>query len=213
MIFLIYGSQGSGKTLYLAKKGFEAHNKGMKVYSNFKLNFKHEILTFSQLINCELNNAVVLIDEASIYGFSSRQSMTKANIELVKTFIPQIRKNSVSLYASFQRPRQADVQLRSQSDYALFMTKFIYNKSDRILLDCTQSQQFNNDVIIIIKCDIVQGDTGKESSFTFLANPYYKLYDTTEVIKLGNKEKEDIIDLKHGQIKKKKTKKKVSKKI
>lgn len=208
IITIVLGSQGSGKTLYLVKKGYEAYKKGLKVYSNFHLTFPHELLTYDQMIRCELKNCVVLCDEAHVYGFDARSSMSKGNLELVKTFVTQMRKNFVFGYFSSQRSRQLDVRLRANSDFALFCKKYSFDVKNKSIHEVTQSQQFKKDLPIIVKVDIVKGDDGSSSSIYFHANPYYKLYDTSQVIKLSQSEKDKSLYTDEENESRKKRKKK-----
>jgi hypothetical protein len=62
MITCIYGQQGSGKTLYLVRRGIIAYTQGKTVYSNFKLKFPHKILYFKDIVDCKPQDAVVLIE-------------------------------------------------------------------------------------------------------------------------------------------------------
>lgn len=184
MIICIYGGQGSGKTLFLVKKGFEAHKQGRKVYSNFALNYPHEIIDFEDLVECNLNKAVVLLDEAHIWGLDARSSMSKVNKKLVGGFIPQVRKQGVDLFATSQFPRQLDVRLRENSDYAFHMKKYLYDRKNKKLVDVTQSQQFSAEDIMLVEVAFMRNEDGKDGVFRFIANDFYKLYDTKEVVKL-----------------------------
>ena len=63
MIHLIEGRQGTGKTLYMVKKAQEFSNEGMTVYSNVHLNCKYKKLNYQDIVDCKLENGIVIIDE------------------------------------------------------------------------------------------------------------------------------------------------------
>jgi len=180
MIILLLGTQGSGKTLSLVRFAYRAHKYGKKIYSNFHLNFPHMILTFEQMLACEFNNAVVVVDEAQNFGFDSREAMKRGNIALQKKFISQIRKQDVTFWASFQRLNMADSRLRSQSEWYFDCKKFLYQDSK--FIEIIQSKKYPKDAKIIIDINTLHLDTGKEGKIRFIANNYYDLYDTRQVI-------------------------------
>jgi len=184
MIINIYGSQGGGKSLYLVKKGFEAYQKGFEVYTNFKVNFPHKILKFVDLKECTLNNAVVFIDEAHLWGLDARSSNSKNNKLLVKKFISQVRKQGVTLYTATQYPRQLDVRVRENSDYIIYCKKYVWDGEEKKILDVVQSEHFKKNVDIIIEVNIIRKYDSKEGIIYFMANPLYDLYDTREVIEM-----------------------------
>lgn len=72
MITCCFGQQGSGKTLYLVRRGIIAYTQGRTIYSNFKLKFPHKILYFKDILDSKPQNATVLIDEASLWGLNAR---------------------------------------------------------------------------------------------------------------------------------------------
>jgi len=60
MIELVIGRQGSGKTLFLVKRGFEAYRQGKTIYSNVDLTFPYKQLDYQDVIDCNLKDAVAL---------------------------------------------------------------------------------------------------------------------------------------------------------
>jgi len=182
MIINVYGSQGSGKTLYLVKKGKEAFDAGMQVYSNFGLKFKHKLLEFEDLKECKLFNAVVLLDEAHLWGLDARSSGSKTNKLLVKKFIVQVRKQDVTLYTATQLPRQLDVRVRENSDYIIYCKKYALKGTN--LIEIVQSEHYPKAIRMIVEVNVIRSFDYKEGKTYFLANTYYDYYDTTEVIQL-----------------------------
>lgn len=182
MITCIFGAQGSGKTLLLAKLGKKAHLKGKTVYSNFKVNYPYTQLKFSDLEDCNLNNAVVLLDEAHIWGLDARSSMSKTNKKLTANFIPQVRKQGVNLFCSTQYPRQLDVRVRDNADFFYWIKKYLYNNG--VIKRVVQSSCFDKKIPLIIEVNFVRIEDEREGHYFFIANDYYNLYSTSEVVKL-----------------------------
>ena len=176
------GTQGSGKTLYLVKTAYEYHKKGFKVYSNFKLNFPHEILSFKDIMECKLSKCVVSLDEASLWGLNSRESMSKKNNKITSQFIVQLRKQDVHLFASAQLLRQLDVRVRENADYICEAKKFAIING--VLDDSAQAMNYPKKIPIIIEVNVVRCYDSREAKIRFHANPLFSLYDTNEVIKL-----------------------------
>jgi len=116
----------------------------------------------------------------------------------------------VNFYATSQRSRQLDVRLRTNSDFALFCKKYSFDVKNKSIHEVTQSQQFDKNTQIIVKVDVVRGDDGQTGTIYFHANPYYKLYDTSQVIKLTQSEKDKSLytDEENESRKKRKKKKK-----
>ena len=212
MICLVFGAQGSGKTLFLAKTGYEYYKKGYTVYSNFKLNFPYKELDFEQMLACEYNNAIILIDEAHLWGLDARDGMSKQNKELTKKFIVQVRKQGVKLYCASQRFRQLDVRLRENSEIVIRCKK--YAMIDKKIKEVFQSETFEINTPIIIELEYTHLDIERTVYKRFIANDYYSTYDTTQVIKMISETKKgESIGKKQNTKKtnKTKTKKKKSK--
>ena len=77
MIILIWGSQGSGKSLLMTRIAKSYYDRGFNVVSNFRLYFPFEVLDFEKFVNCDYEKSVILVDELHNYGFNSRQSMSR----------------------------------------------------------------------------------------------------------------------------------------
>jgi len=183
MITIMVGSQGSGKTLYMTKTAFE--QQGVKdIYSNYKLNFSHKKADFKKMLSASYNNALILIDEAHIWGLDSRSCMSKNSKELVKKFIVQCRKQGVDLLLSTQRIRQIDVRVRENADFLITLVKWIYDPIQKKLCQAIQSQHYPKDHIIIIEQEVMRLDDGKMRTIYFKANDWYDKYNTREVIRL-----------------------------
>ena len=177
---MVTGSQGAGKTILLTKYAYASYKAGQKVYSNYKLNFPHEKLDFKRMMKCEYNNATIVISEAHNWGLNSRDAMKEPNKSLVRSFIPQIRKQGVTLFLDTQRWNLVDKALRLQAEIWIMCRKtaLINNKWTEVF----QSHQYPKDTPINIEADYTFLDSEKSYTDVFRANPFYELYDTKEAI-------------------------------
>lgn len=192
MIILMLGSQGSGKTLFLTKKGYEAYKAGRTVYTNYEVGYPHKILEFEDLMECKLNNAIVLLDEAHLWGLDAREAMSKKNRSLVKQFIVQVRKQGVDLIVATQFIRQIDVRVRDNAEFYGFVRKYVYDSVNKNVFEAVQSQKYGSDVPIIIEVEFYKVEDGKTARYRFLANDVYDLYDTHEVIRMVETDEEKL---------------------
>jgi hypothetical protein len=182
MIIAVYGSQGSGKTLFVCKEAFIGHLQGKKVYSNFRLNFPHEILKFDDVINTRLENATVIIDECHLWGgFSARQSMSSRNQKMIQ-FISQCRKAGITLFLTTQLPRNLDVVSRENCSIYIFMSKKVFIKGAWV--NAVEGCDYDHKLPVMITQEVLHLGTEKTFTLSFEANKYFGLYDTQEVIKL-----------------------------
>lgn len=183
MIALLLGEQGSGKTLFMALKGYECHKKGIKVYTNFKVNYPHTILSFNDIKECKMNNASIFLDEAHLWGLDAREAMSKKNRSIVKQFIVQVRKQGVDLVVATQFIRQIDVRVRDNAEFLLSAKKMVWDPKYKKLFNCIQSKQYDNSVKVVVEILGYNNNTNSEFLLRrFVANDYYHLYDTREVI-------------------------------
>jgi len=205
MIINVYGSQGSGKTLFLIKKGLEAFRNKREIYTNItSIKYPRKICTFEELMKCKLNNCLILLDEAHLWGLDARDFMGKKNKALVKQFIPQLRKQGTDLITSTQFPRQLDVRVKENSDYIVWVRKYLFDKKRKKLLNTVQSQFYDPKAPIVVECNWVSRDTMKEYKSYFIANKYYDFYNTREVIGMVKDEEKKIEKNNKEKIEKKK---------
>lgn len=180
MIVLVTGSQGAGKTIILTKYAYAAYKKGEKIYSNYKLSFKHQQLDFEKMMKCKYYNATIVITEAHNWGLDARDAMREPNKTLVKQFIPQIRKQDVTLILDTQRWNQIDKRVRLNSDILVMCRKLVYER-DR-WREVLQSTQYDKKVPVLIEADYTFLDAERSKTKRFIANDYYGMYDTKEAI-------------------------------
>lgn len=184
-IIAYIGGIGSGKTLSMVKYAYEKYLSGRDIYSNLRLNFpdkkgsgKIEYLNgkfFKDYTTSKFNvrNAVILIDEAHVF-LSCRNSMSNTN-KIFSRFITQARKRSVDMVYTTQDKSallfidsgQVDKNLRRLTDFIVFCNNL--NKTFSGGKEYFVQTMHDNYGI-------------KLSMKKFLGNPYFKLFDTNEII-------------------------------
>ncbi|MEM3871861.1 MAG: AAA family ATPase [Nitrososphaeria archaeon] len=121
MIIGICGKMGSGKTLFATALAYASYKSGEKIYSNYNLNFPHEIINLDTMLKMELQNATVVIDEIYIF-MESRRSSSDINL-ILSYFIFQTRKRGVNLIYTAQKYSSVDIRLRELTDYVALAEK------------------------------------------------------------------------------------------
>jgi len=190
MIHLVLGKQGDGKTLFLVKKAYEKYRKGYTVYSNVHLNFPYKHIKVDDIINCKLQNGVVIWDEIHIH-LPARRSLSKTNVKICDGFLSMVRKKNLEIFGSTQTTRKVDVRFRDEADYLYQCKKQIMYKNT--FVPARHDKEYSLDTDVYIKLTIAEKNT--EDFFTmqeevkyiykrFKANPYYNLYDSKQIIKI-----------------------------
>jgi len=189
MITLVIGRQGSGKTLLLVKKAYEYYKKGKTIYSNIKLNFPFKPIDYNDIIECKLENAVVILDEIHLL-LSSRNSMSKINRLIVDGFLSMVRKMGLTIIASTQTERKVDVRFREEKDFLYACNKYAYinNTWQEVL----HNQNLDKSVPLMIHLDIREEFSMNWIAMSFIGNQYFDLYDTTEIVKIKGVDDEEI---------------------
>lgn len=170
MICGFIGRMGSGKTLSMVKYAYSLYREGYTVYSNVSLNFPHKNYTLEDLINYSNSQetfykAVILCDEMHIF-LDSRNSGSKRN-RILSYFLLQTRKKDVKLFFTTQRYHQVDKRLRDNADVIVMcQSKHIYKK-----------HYVKNLFMYMLEFSV------KTKKMLFRAEPYYKLYNSYEVVK------------------------------
>jgi len=181
MIHVIIGNQGSGKTLLMCKLARTAHSKHKKIYSNINFKFPFEKIRYEDIIQCKYFDAAVFIDEAHLL-LSNRRSMSKINIEITNSFISQVRKQNLELYLSSQRFLKIDIKVRDETDYLYECKKWVYQNNAFIPAITNYNMPKKTPIIINVK--ITELSTMESKEIPFLGNPYFKFYDTKEIIQI-----------------------------
>jgi len=167
----IKGLKGSGKTLLMTIYLYKEYLSGKKIYTNYKVNFPHEIIDVKKMIelDIELKNSAIGIDEIHMIC-DARRSGRKQNI-LMSYFVLQSRHRSVNLYYTTQFDRQVDARIRENTDINM-VCENIYIDSDgdgfndlfRIL---TQDRRFRP---IKLRQKIIYG------------RPFFTMYDSDFIV-------------------------------
>ena len=179
MIHLITGRQGSGKTLYLVKVAYDCYKAGKTVYSNVHLNFPYKQLDYNDIIECKLENGIVILDEVHQL-LSARSSMSKVNREICDSFLSMVRKKGLEVYGTTQTTRKVDIRFREESDFLYVCSRYGYiNKQWGEIL---HNQNLAKNIPIMIKLEVQELFSGNWLKVSFIGNTYYKLYDTNQII-------------------------------
>jgi len=179
MIHLILGKQGSGKTLYLVAKAFDYYKKGKVVYSNVHLNFPYVKLNYKDIINCKLENGIVIIDEIHLL-LPARNCMSAKSRAICDGFLSMVRKKGLVVYGTTQTERKVDVRFREEKDYLYICKKYAYinNRWTEVL----HNQNLNKNIPIKINLDVQEMFSKEIISINFNGNQYFDLYDTSQII-------------------------------
>ena len=119
----IAGDVGSGKSGFLAFMGAVAYCFKRSVYSNLHLHYPYRRFRLGDLVDpdsgeivTDIQNSVVLIDEAYVFA-ESRRSTSKRN-RLFSYLILQSRKRGLEFFLASHSPHQLDRRIRENTDVA-----------------------------------------------------------------------------------------------
>lgn len=169
-IVAIEGGLGSGKTLLMTRYLVKDQASGRKVFANYGLRgIEHEKLDMVKLVRNELDlqNASVGVDEFTLYA-DSRSSMGN---KLISYFVLQTRKRNVCLYFTTQNLNMIDRRVREHTQI------FIY---------CKDIGQEGYRLFQVL--DYRYGKYPTKQTFKMHIRPWYKYYDTDEVLSPVSKE-------------------------
>jgi hypothetical protein len=176
MITGFIGKMGSGKTLSMVREALKYYVKGYRILSNFHLKIPYEPINFDELYAMaenqkSLQNVVLLLDEVHIL-LDSRSSVSKVS-KIMTFWLNQTRKMGVKLFFTTQYLHQVDKRLRSGTDMVAQCDGIKVIKGGKEYFICMN---------MITDQDSIVEDI-------FLGDPFFKYYDTNEVIGfLSNKE-------------------------
>jgi len=163
MLTTILGKKGSGKTLLTTV--FSDYSYKPNVYANYTMKIaKVKPLLLSTILEVSFS-ADLMIDECYIW-LESRTSGAKVNIFLSQILM-QSRKRGIDFYLTAQLGSMIDVRFRSESDYAILCYKWM-----------------DGEKVIGFEYNVIDRE-GNESFFFLeglIANPFYDLYDTYEIV-------------------------------
>jgi len=182
MIHLIIGRQGSGKTLFLVKVAKEYIAKGQTVYSNVHLvGIDYTPLDYNDIIECRLNNGVVLIDEIHLL-LGARSSMRKTNRLICDGFLSMVRKKGLEVYGTTQTLRKVDIRFREEMDYFYECSKFAFVNG--VWCKPLHNDSLNPLVPVLIKLEVIEMYKLDRLDFNFFGNDLFNFYDSNQIIKI-----------------------------
>ncbi len=180
----IVGDRGSGKTNFLAAVLHREHLRGKKIISNFKLNFPHTYMPFSEIVKFPvlLRDAVLGLDElgrgADSYEFFDSRVKEITNIVL------QLRKRHCEAWYTVQRFGLITKRLRDQTDGFLLMED-IDGKRRTYVNAAGEVIEVDNHREICggkFRVYVFNDQTRFIKRRVFNGKPFWHLYDTDEEI-------------------------------
>ncbi len=180
-VVMITGTLGSGKTLLMTKLLKDKFDRKHSIYSNYNLNFKFEVITKEHIKNYgkwDYNDCCIGIDELQVM-LDSRTSMSAKNKILSYWFL-QTRKRNVHLYFTTQFSDQVEKRLRRIVDIWIECNKIVAKdkKKKVIVNEKGETVYIISYTIMLLKNRKLQKPIKK----FLIANKYYDLYDTNEII-------------------------------
>lgn len=205
MIIGIIGGMSSGKTLLMTREGFHDYRKGMRIFSNYKLAYPHEIITTDKILEyaqqkTELADVAILFDEFYLYA-DSRLSGSKKSL-LYSYFILQTSKRNIKLYYSSQNFHAIDKRIRDNTHILITVHPMLLNPKTRRLRPYYSSQRKLEKSKIrrfyILAEYLARMGTGtKYARKLFKMDKIFSMYNTEEIIRF------DPVDLEKKNKKKK----------
>lgn len=194
MIVGFIGQRGSGKTLTMVRYAYEKFKQGYKIYSNINLNFKHTIYTVDDLMEYAekgeyFGKTLLICDEIHIF-FDSRSSGKTRN-RIFSYMLNQSSKNDMDVAYTTQFSRQVEIRLRLNTEIVnRCVCKSIVwknkNSKPQVLLNY-RPKDSDYKCVSVIQNEIFKfNDTGLTSRkiSRYVGNPYFKLYNTREVVRM-----------------------------
>jgi uridine kinase len=180
MIIGIEGGIGSGKTILMTRYLYKDFKRGRAIYSNYGLNFKHEPVDMSKILEMHdnkfnLRDCTLGIDEITVFA-DCRRSGSKLN-RLISYFILQSRKRSVDIYFTTQNLQMIDFRLLDYMDFQILAKKVKDKKTQKEVEGYAQYSLY----------DIRDVNNIRVKKFVMNLKRFYGLYDTMEVILPINK--------------------------
>jgi len=178
MIVLIEGiigasNLGSGKTLYLIRNLVEDYNSGKKIYCNIKIKgIEYEQLFLEDFLDetktDKFRNATIGIDEITLF-MDCRHSMQ--NTFMSYMFL-QSRKRKLNFYLTTQ-------------DYTMLDSRLLRYIGIHVTTECIFDINNNpvKDYRKVTVSDLRNRLMITENSFIMNITPWYKYYDTDEIVK------------------------------
>jgi hypothetical protein len=196
MLIGIQGGLGSGKSIMLIRYLLMDFMSGFNIMCNMKdiKDIKYEFLDMEKLLqydesNSELQNVTVGIDEITVLCADCRRSSSNANL-IFSYLVLQSRKRNCNVYYTTQSMSMIDLRVVEHT---------------HLIVNCEKVyDEFNQEIPDVAKYEVVDlrnPDKPQLDEFYMNLKPYYKYYNTDEVITpLGMT---DFKNIKKKEVKKK----------
>jgi len=171
MIIGFEGGLGTGKTIGMVRYLKKDEAQGNDLFINFgmKDTYYNKLNVTEIMENENLQNVSIGIDEITVF-LDCRKSMSKMN-RMLSYFILQTRKRNVNMYYTTQDFGMVDLRLIRHTSIQIFCEN-VYND--------------DNDLIPNVKkysmLDLRDKRNLSFTNFYLDISPYYKYYDTNEII-------------------------------
>lgn len=175
MLIGIQGGLGTGKTLLLTRYLLNDYLKGYTIFANYHLtDIEHTLFDvndflFKEKENESLKNMTIGIDELTVF-VDCRLSMSKKNL-LFSYLVLQSRKRSVDLYYTTQNFRMIDKRI-TEHTHIKVLCESVYDEYGTLI------PHYKKYVVMDMR-DITRPNIER---FVLDIRPYYKYYDTDEII-------------------------------
>ena len=148
---------------------------------DFHAKFGYYYLDYDDIINCNLDNAMVVIDEAHLL-LSARNSMSTTSRKICDSFISMVRKKKLELYMTTQTARKIDIRIREECDFLYMCSKYGYwTGSWHEIID---NLDRDKKIPIMIKIGVQEQIGSTWLNVNFIGNPIFSLFDSTQIIKV-----------------------------
>lgn len=181
MFTAILGDMGSGKTNLMTRYLYHASLSGQKVITNYKVNFRHILMPFSEMaqLGPEIQDAVIGADEFGV-GADSYDFLSK-DVRGITTLATQLRKRNCRLYYTAQRYSMIARRIRIQTNMFIVMM----DMDAGIMTDKNGKQVVNHKQICAGRFLATRYNEYLEQAgdpMVFNGRPYWGKYDTNEII-------------------------------
>lgn len=179
MIFIIFGKQGSGKTLYLTRVAVKNYHS-RTVYANFSLNIPHRKFDENTILSKEeMIDSIVLIDEAQAF-FDCRRSLTLQNF-VFNYLLAQARKRNTDFYLATHNIDYLDKRIIFHTNFFVSVSPAIFYKNQIFEVEAEKLLLHNITPKYII-AKVYSSDKKLLKKEIFPASKYFEYYDTKELI-------------------------------
>jgi hypothetical protein len=97
-----------------------------------------------------------------------------------------VSKKKLDVYGTTQTIRKVDVRFRDERDYTYYCEKYVYDTTRGRFIECSGQNRDLGDKPVIVSINQIETFSQKESKLKFIANKFYNLYDTYEIILIEN---------------------------